>query len=239
MKPKSKTTISMTDYLNTPAKIREITSLVPGEYKSIVKELIRTSTDTRLDWPEDLASYYHRLANWIVQLESNQPSKPKSLTPAGLYQTYEIGVDLHTDNVGRAPFGPCHVQYFGQAEGHGEWGGCLLLNPPQSGLSFLFWDGLPVGATVSVFLKNWSQGERKADLAPANAAEPNKTLTSHDTPLKAPDFQWRIVKRLAPTLIFIKNATENDTLRVGPSGGAFCHCFLPRTAVRPQKGIKL
>jgi hypothetical protein len=238
MKPRSKTTKSMLEYVNTPEKVRELTSLVPDEYKSIVKELTRTSKETGLDWPESLAAYYNRLANWIVQLESNQSSKLKSFAPAGLYHTYEIGFDPHTDEAGRAPFGPCRIQYFGQAEGHGEWGGCLLLRPPQSGVSFLFWDGLPVGASVSVFLKNWSLGKRKADLVPGNAAEPGKTSASRDTPPKAPDFRWKIVKRVAPTLIFIKNTTENDTLRVGPSGGAFCHCFLPRTAVRHRKSGK-
>lgn len=197
MEQKPKTLL---DYIDTPDKRKELLALFPSESRDGVRRLIHATAELKGYKSDLLAAHASRVSHAICEIESKElsgKSDPVKLYEIGLQETEEYSDEL----------GFIQIMYHDSTIISGGWFRGLRGIDKNGGVTITFYDGLPVGAKLFIFLY-WTEGETECIISPSSAVQP---ATSY----KGCDVSLRVSKDNKRLVVCIKAKSEMGAVSTG------------------------
>lgn len=193
---------SVSDYIDTPAKITELAKLFPKETRKIVQAFITANNGKEVNRADLLASHYQRLSDSIIQLKEEEEKLQTRMLHRKFFNIGIEGALTIPDN----EVGPVHITYHNyQQTTSDRWSNFLWLHP-NGGVSYIFLNGLPVNARLYFFLQSWSSGPKIGVASPSMAVHPQGKITGLIA--NNYDFKWNVVKENKQITVCINTVAD-------------------------------
>jgi len=193
---------SVSDYIDTPAKITELAKLFPKETRKIVQAFIKSNNSKEVNRADLLASHYQRISDTITQLKAEEDKLQTRILHRKFFNIGIEGAHTYSD----FEVGPVHITYHNYQQASDKFSDFLWLHP-NGGVSYMFLNGLPKNARLYFFLNSWFSGPKIGVASPSMAVQPQGNITGPIT--NEVDFTWRVVKENKKIVVCINTVVES------------------------------